>query len=103
MSLEQWGYCSNTLVYAYIRPERPAYCVVFWDTKNNEKFVKYFKSLMSVNTSGDYCILVGKADDIQSQVKEKKGRLYTVYLLLYSIIYKRFNPRLWRQYTIFHF
>uniref|UniRef100_H3CMI1 WD repeat-containing protein 35 n=1 Tax=Tetraodon nigroviridis TaxID=99883 RepID=H3CMI1_TETNG len=63
----KWGYCSNTLVYAYIRPERLAYCVVFWDTKNNEKFVKYFKSLMSVNTSGDYCILVGKADEIQSQ------------------------------------
>ncbi|XP_003962343.3 WD repeat-containing protein 35 [Takifugu rubripes] len=63
----KWGYCSNTLVYAYIRPERLAYCVVFWDTKNNEKFVKYFKSLMSVNTSGDFCILVGKADEIQSQ------------------------------------
>lgn len=72
-------------MYAYIRPERLAYCVVFWDTKNNEKFVKYFKSLMSVNTSGDYCILVGKADDIQSQVKRKEGT--TVYCTCIIVFY----------------
>lgn len=80
-------------MYAYIRPERLAYCVVFWDTKNNEKFVKYFKSLMSVNTSGDYCILVGKADDIQSQVKENPA-VYYICVVFNSILCKAFNPML---------
>ncbi|TRY60156.1 hypothetical protein DNTS_003730 [Danionella cerebrum] len=59
----KWGYCSNTVVYAYTRPDRLEYSVVFWDTKNNEKFVKYVKSLMSVTTCGDFCILATKADD----------------------------------------
>ncbi|KAG9494630.1 hypothetical protein GDO78_002132 [Eleutherodactylus coqui] len=59
----KWGYCSNTVVYAYTRPDRPEYCVVFWDTKNNEKFVKYVKSLISVTTCGDFCILATKADE----------------------------------------
>uniref|UniRef100_A0A4W5N0P7 WD repeat-containing protein 35 n=1 Tax=Hucho hucho TaxID=62062 RepID=A0A4W5N0P7_9TELE len=64
----KWGYCSNTVVYAYTKPDRLEYCVVFWDTKNNEKFVKYVKSLMSITTSGDFCILATKADDTHPQV-----------------------------------
>ncbi|KAF3844601.1 hypothetical protein F7725_007764 [Dissostichus mawsoni] len=63
----KWGYCCSTVVYAYTKPERLEYCVVFWDTKNNEKFVKYVKSLMSITTSGDFCILASKADDTQPQ------------------------------------
>ncbi|XP_030627741.1 WD repeat-containing protein 35 isoform X2 [Chanos chanos] len=59
----KWGYCSNTVVYAYTRPDRLEYSVVFWGTKNNEKFVKYVKSLMSITTCGDFCILATKADD----------------------------------------
>ncbi|XP_037394425.1 WD repeat-containing protein 35-like [Pygocentrus nattereri] len=69
LSYFQWGYCSNTVVYAYTRPERMEYSVVFWDTKNNEKFVKYVKSLMSVTTCGDFCILATKADDSHPQVR----------------------------------
>lgn len=56
-------------MYAYTKPERQEHCVVFWETKNNEKFVKYVKSLMSVTTSGDFCILASKADDTQAQVQ----------------------------------
>nr|XP_019940254.1 PREDICTED: WD repeat-containing protein 35 [Paralichthys olivaceus] len=63
----EWGYCCSTVVYAYTKPERQEYCVVFWETKNNEKFVKYVKSLMSITTSGDFCILASKADDTQPQ------------------------------------
>ncbi|XP_070284826.1 WD repeat-containing protein 35 isoform X2 [Myotis yumanensis] len=59
----KWGYCSNTIVYAYTRPDRPEYCVIFWDTKNNEKYVKYVKSLISITTCGDFCILATKADE----------------------------------------
>ncbi|OWK63323.1 WD repeat-containing protein 35 [Lonchura striata] len=63
----QWGYCSNTVVYAYTRAERPECCVVFWDTKNNEKYVKYVKSLISITTYGDFCVLATKADENQPQ------------------------------------
>uniref|UniRef100_A0A3P9HAW2 WD repeat-containing protein 35 n=1 Tax=Oryzias latipes TaxID=8090 RepID=A0A3P9HAW2_ORYLA len=63
----KWGYCCSTVVYAYTKPERQEYCVVFWETKNNEKFVKYVKSLLSVTTSGDFCILASKADETQLQ------------------------------------
>ncbi|NWU98188.1 WDR35 protein, partial [Upupa epops] len=59
----KWGYCSNTVVYAYTRPDRPEYCVVFWDTKNNEKYVKYVKGLISITTDGDFCVLATKADE----------------------------------------
>ncbi|XP_041888832.1 WD repeat-containing protein 35 isoform X2 [Corvus kubaryi] len=63
----KWGYCSNTVVYAYTRPDRPECCVVFWDTKNNEKYVKYVKSLISITTYGDFCVLATKADENQPQ------------------------------------
>ncbi|NXQ88879.1 WDR35 protein, partial [Nyctibius grandis] len=63
----KWGYCSNTVVYAYTRPDRPEYCVVFWDAKNNEKYVKYVKSLISITTYGDFCVLATKADENQPQ------------------------------------
>nr|XP_006001165.1 PREDICTED: WD repeat-containing protein 35 isoform X1 [Latimeria chalumnae] len=63
----KWGYCSNTVVYAHTRPDRPEYCVVFWDTKNNEKYIKFVKSLISITTCGDFCILATKADDSHPQ------------------------------------
>uniref|UniRef100_A0A8D0CZF9 WD repeat-containing protein 35 n=1 Tax=Sander lucioperca TaxID=283035 RepID=A0A8D0CZF9_SANLU len=70
----KWGYCSSTVVYAYTKPERQEYCVVFWDTKNNEKFVKYVKSLMSITTSGDFCILA-KAGHTQFTLHDKNNRV----------------------------
>ncbi|XP_060267833.1 WD repeat-containing protein 35 isoform X7 [Ovis aries] len=63
----KWGYCSNTVVYAYTRRDRPEYCVTFWDTKNNDKYVKYVKSLISITTCGDFCILATKADENHPQ------------------------------------
>ncbi|XP_078503870.1 WD repeat-containing protein 35 [Lissotriton helveticus] len=63
----KWGYCCNTVVYAYTKPDRPEYCVVFWETKNNEKYIKYVKSLVSITTCGDFCILATKADENHPQ------------------------------------
>ncbi|XP_076841795.1 WD repeat-containing protein 35 isoform X1 [Brachyhypopomus gauderio] len=79
----KWGYCSNTVVYAYTRPDRTEYSVVFWDTKNNEKFVKYVKSLLSVTTCGDFCILATKADHSHPQEEadpEAGGATYVLVL-----------------------
>ncbi|KAF7657555.1 hypothetical protein LDENG_00025340 [Lucifuga dentata] len=84
----KWGFCSSTVVYAYTKPERQEYCVVFWDTKNNEKFVKYVKSLMSISTCGDFCILATKADETQSQEEpeiESEGHAKYVLILCNSI------------------
>ena len=44
----QWGYCSNTVVYSFTKPDRVEHCVIFWDTKNGEvchlgKTVYYLK------------------------------------------------------------
>ncbi|XP_029451827.1 WD repeat-containing protein 35 isoform X1 [Rhinatrema bivittatum] len=79
----KWGYCSNTVVYAYTRPDRPEYCVVFWDTKNNEKYVKYVKSLISITTCGDFCILATKTDESHPQEEndtESNGATYVLVL-----------------------
>ncbi|XP_035465888.1 WD repeat-containing protein 35 isoform X2 [Scophthalmus maximus] len=78
----KWGYCCSTVVYAYTKPERQEYCVVFWDTKNNEKFVKYVKSLMSITTSGDFCILASKADDTQAQDAELESGSHARFVLI---------------------
>lgn len=71
------------MVYAYTRPDRLEYSVVFWDTKNNEKFVKYVKSLMSITTCGDFCILATKADDTHPQVH--KLQIHCLMVLLNDV------------------
>lgn len=58
-----WGYCLNIVVYVYIRFDCLEYCVVFWDIKNNEKYVKYVKGFMFIIICGDFCILVIKVDE----------------------------------------
>ncbi|XP_055481799.1 WD repeat-containing protein 35 isoform X5 [Psammomys obesus] len=78
----KWGYCSNTVVYAYTRPDRPEYCVVFWDTKNNEKFVKYVKSLISITTCGDFCILATKADENHPQEENEMETFGATFVLV---------------------
>ncbi|XP_017600405.1 PREDICTED: WD repeat-containing protein 35, partial [Corvus brachyrhynchos] len=78
----KWGYCSNTVVYAYTRPDRPECCVVFWDTKNNEKYVKYVKSLISITTYGDFCVLATKADENQPQEEHETESFGAMYVLV---------------------
>ncbi|XP_065063167.1 WD repeat-containing protein 35-like [Rhopilema esculentum] len=63
----KWGYFANTVVYAYTKPDRPEYCVVFWDTKTNERYVKYVKNLISISAAGNHCVLSTKADDSTGQ------------------------------------
>ncbi|XP_053382408.1 WD repeat-containing protein 35-like isoform X3 [Mercenaria mercenaria] len=63
----KWGYCSNTVVYSFTKPDRVEHCVIFWDTKNGEKYVKYVKNLISITACGDYCCLATKADELTNQ------------------------------------
>ncbi|XP_043921710.1 WD repeat-containing protein 35 [Protopterus annectens] len=78
----KWGYCCNTVVYAYTRPDRPEYCVIFWDTKNNEKHVKYVKSLLSITTFGDFCILATKVDENAPQEENETDSVGSSYALV---------------------
>ena len=64
----KWGYFSNTLVYAFSTPERTEHCVVFWDTKTDDRYVKYVKNLMFIRAAGENCLLVTKAGDDSNKV-----------------------------------
>eukprot|EP00794_Sanderia_malayensis_P012081 gene12081-13325_t len=63
----KWGYFANTVVYAFTKPDRPEYCVVFWDTKTNERYIKFVKNMLSISAAGDHCVLSTKADDSTGQ------------------------------------
>lgn len=59
----KWGYFCNTLVYAFNRPDRSEHCVMFWDTKNNDKYPKYVRKLVAIQAFGDFCVLATKVGD----------------------------------------
>uniref|UniRef100_A0A7S3VHU1 Anaphase-promoting complex subunit 4 WD40 domain-containing protein n=1 Tax=Dunaliella tertiolecta TaxID=3047 RepID=A0A7S3VHU1_DUNTE len=59
----KWGYFCNTLVYAFNRPDRAEHCVMFWDTKNNDKYPKYVRKLMAIQACGDFCVLATKGEN----------------------------------------
>jgi WD repeat-containing protein 35 len=58
-----WSYFNDTIVFAYRKPERNDMCITFWNTKINEKSIKYMKSLVHVKAYGDYCVLISKLHD----------------------------------------
>ena len=51
------------MCYAFSTPERTEHCVVFWDTKTDDRYVKYVKNLLFVRAAGENCLLVTKASD----------------------------------------
>lgn len=63
----KWGYCTNTVVYAFSKPEKAENCVMFWDIKNGEKYVKYIRKLVGLAACGDYCVLVTSSDEKSGQ------------------------------------
>lgn len=63
----KWGYFNKCLVYSFTKMERPEHCVIFWNTKTNERYTKYVKRLLHVKAAGDHCILVTKTEDTAGQ------------------------------------
>uniref|UniRef100_A0A914X6A2 Anaphase-promoting complex subunit 4 WD40 domain-containing protein n=1 Tax=Plectus sambesii TaxID=2011161 RepID=A0A914X6A2_9BILA len=59
----KWGYCGQTVVYSYPRPEKNEHCVVFYDVKLEEMYVKSLRFLRAIASFGDYCTLINRADD----------------------------------------
>ena len=58
-----WAFFSDNIVYAYTKPDRSDFCVVFWNIKSNERYVKYIKKLMHTCAFGDHCLLVTKTEE----------------------------------------
>lgn len=56
----KWGFYANTLVYTYNRLDQMENCVVFWDTKSDDRYTKYIKGLLAIKAAGDNCVLVTK-------------------------------------------
>ncbi|MPC30130.1 WD repeat-containing protein 35 [Portunus trituberculatus] len=63
----RWCFFSNTVVYTFTKPDRSEACVTFWDTKNNEHFIKHIKYLMGMASSGEHCVLAVRTDDGSGQ------------------------------------
>ena len=58
-----WAYFNDSIVYAFLKPDRNEYSVVFWNTKTNERYVKYVKKLMHTCAFADHCLMVTKSDE----------------------------------------
>ncbi|GAB1603121.1 repeat-containing 35-like isoform X2 [Argonauta hians] len=90
----KWGYCSNSIIYHYTKPERHETCVVFWETVKDIKYVKYMNSFVNIATCGDYCCIVTKCDEVEDQfilvlcnsigtpLEQKYVKMEPVYLLM---------------------
>uniref|UniRef100_A0A1I7X466 Intraflagellar transport protein 122 homolog n=1 Tax=Heterorhabditis bacteriophora TaxID=37862 RepID=A0A1I7X466_HETBA len=59
----KWGYCGQTVIYSYEKPDRSDYRVVFYETKLDEAFSKPIRNLEQIASYEDYCIIVNKQDD----------------------------------------
>ena len=58
----KWCYFCDTLVYGFTRPDRPGEtCVMFWNTKTNDRYPKYLKHVLGVAGARDYCVVATKA------------------------------------------
>jgi WD repeat-containing protein 35 len=58
-----WAYFNDSIVYAYLKQDRNDFCVVFWNVKTNERYVKYIKKLMHTCAFADHSLLVTKSED----------------------------------------
>lgn len=61
-----WAYFNENIVFAFTKPDRSDFCVVFWNLKSNERYVKFIKKLMHVCAHADHCLLVTKTEDSNS-------------------------------------
>ncbi|MCL4131009.1 UNVERIFIED_CONTAM: hypothetical protein GTU68_000378, partial [Idotea baltica] len=63
----KWCYFNETAVYTYSKADRPEICVTFWDSKNNEHYIKHIKYLMRMTSHDDHCVLSVRTDDGSGQ------------------------------------
>eukprot|EP01135_Chromosphaera_perkinsii_P001605 Nk52_evm75s207 gene=Nk52_evmTU75s207 len=59
----QWAQMNKTIVYAFTKAGRAEHCITFWDTANNQKYVKYVANLLQMCAFKDHCLLLTKPSD----------------------------------------
>jgi len=63
----RWGFFGDTLVCAYAQPERTDATVLFWNTRTDERNVKFVGKLLAVRAAKENCVLATQADDSTGQ------------------------------------
>jgi WD repeat-containing protein 35 len=58
----RWGFFGDTLVAAYAQPERTDSTVLFWNTKTDERVLKYHNKLLNVRAASENCVLAMQTD-----------------------------------------
>eukprot|EP00117_Sycon_ciliatum_P031550 scpid22207/ scgid3975/ WD repeat-containing protein 35; Naofen len=63
----RWAYAHNTVVYSYSTPERAEHTVIFWDHKNNDRYVKQVRMLTDICAHNEYTVLCAKSSEEHEQ------------------------------------
>lgn len=56
----KWSYFSNTVVFSSEKISRDGICVTFWNANSGVTHTKYVRSLISVASHGEHCVLAVK-------------------------------------------
>ncbi|KAI4490168.1 hypothetical protein M0802_010893 [Mischocyttarus mexicanus] len=61
----KWTYFSNTVVFTNEKINKDSICITFWNTSNNTCYTKFVRSLISIASCEEYCVLAVKNDPMQ--------------------------------------
>lgn len=56
-------FAKDVLVYAYTKPDRLEQCLCYWNTKTNERVMKYPMKLYLLTSTGDVCLMATKPEE----------------------------------------
>jgi len=79
----KWGYCANSLVYAYNKVSRASgtkpgeedteMVIVFWDLSSQERNTKYVRGLVALRAAGEHAVLVTQSCE-QEKARDNEAR-----------------------------
>ncbi|XP_046828988.1 WD repeat-containing protein 35 [Vespa crabro] len=61
----KWTYFSNTVVFTNEKISKDGICITFWNTSNNTCCTKFVRTLISIASCGEHCVLAVKNDPTQ--------------------------------------
>jgi WD repeat-containing protein 35 len=60
----KWGFMDNgTFVVGYQKSDRIEYSLIFWDSKTEEKTIKFVKNLCEIRAAGDLCCIITRFEN----------------------------------------
>ncbi|RNF26815.1 WD repeat domain 35 [Trypanosoma conorhini] len=63
-----YTYFAKTVVFAFHRPDRVEQGVMFWNTRSNERVIRYFRGLFYIDSCKDACVIVNSSGDGRHRV-----------------------------------